>query len=394
MGGAWLACLALLVALATIMSCAQPIPPGGGPLDEQPPWLVAARPESAATGLGPVRELSFEFSEKMERTDAFRWLRLYPRQTIRQTRWQAARVAVVTLEEALPADTVVVVEIVPGMKDSHNVPQMRGRMWAFATGDSLADGEVVGTLVLEGKPVIGGVAELLPAGPDSVRLAQRPVLRRALTDSLGAFRLRWLPASGDRWLLRTFEDRNNDGRPGDNEAQRLWPDTLVLAPPLPRIDTGVRVLYPPTAPGSLAGRLEGRPAQAGRVVAFVAGIADGDTGYVPRPQTAAMATLNQAVPDTGRFVLTGAGPGLVRAVFFVDADGDSLFSAVGAPADSVWWLEPWAMVDSLRVEPGLAAPLPAPVWPDTLTPWARPVAPDTLAVSPADTVQTDPEEGD
>ena len=43
----------------------------------------------------------------------------------------------------------------------------------------------------------------------------------------------------------------------------------------------------------------------------------------------------------------------MRAIFFVDLDGDSLLSAFGDPADTLWALEPWAMVDSLDVEPGL-----------------------------------------
>lgn len=372
------------------------MPPGGGPVDETPPWLTVAAPESASTGHGAIDELRFEFSEKMDRQGAFRWLRIYPRQTIRSTRWQAARIARVQLETPLPADTVVVIEILPGMKDSHGVPQSRGRMWAIATGDSLPDGELTGSLVLERKPLIGGVVELLPAGPDTVRLAQRPVLRRATTDSTGIYRLRWLPAAGERWLLRTYDDRNRNWRPDENEAQRLWPDTLSLTADLPRQELGLRELFPPTAPGTLEGGLDRRPAGPGQVFAFVSGIAEGDTGHAPQPQQRT-ATANQAVPDTGRFTLTDAGPGLVRAIFFVDVDADSLLSAIGAPEDTLWFLEPWAVVDSITVEPGLPSSIPAPVWPDTLTPWPAPVEPDTaaadtLAVGVPDTLETTPPE--
>jgi len=365
-GGAWLLSLALLAGLATVLSCAHPMPPGGGPPDETPPWLTQAWPESAATGQGEVTELRFTFSEKMDRQDAFRWLRLYPRRTFRSTRWHGSQTAVVQLETALPPDSVAVVELLPGMKDNHGVPQPSGRMWPFATGDTLPTGVIEGSLVLENKPLIGGVVELLPDGPDTVRLQQRPVLRRARTDSTGTYRLAWLPKIGDGWLLRTY-------------------DTLRLSPDAPRLDLGLRTLYQPTTPGTLEGELEERPAAPGPIFAFLQTIAEEDTGFVPRPQPPAGGP-NQAVPDTGRFTLTEAGPGLVRAIFFVDRDGDSLFSAIPVPEDTLWTLEPWAMVDSVQVEPGLRAALPAPVWPDTLTPWSAPILPDTTIAAWPDTL--------
>lgn len=392
LSGAWLLSLALLFA------CANPEPPSGGPPDEVSPWLMAAFPESAAVAQGSVEELQFGFSEKMDRTEAYRWLTLYPKVNIRKTSWKGARLAKVRLEEPLPVDTVVVVELAPGMKDAHNVPQPLGRTFVFATGDSIFDGRLTGELVLDDAPLAGGVVEIIADGPDTVRLQQRPVLRRATTDSTGRWTLPWLPADGHGWLLRAYHDRNNDRRADDNEAQRLYPDTLRLTVEQPSLHTGLRILYAPDTPGTLEGALAARPDSAGGVFAFSLVVAEDDTGYVPVPQRAG-SPLAQAVADTGAFSLTGAGPGLVRAIFFVDLDGDSLFTAVGDTADTVWTLEPWALVDSLTVEPGLPQDILAPVWPDTLTPWPAPALalPDTAAtdslaahgdsttVAPADT---------
>ena len=354
------------------------MPPSGGPYDEVAPWLAIAVPESASTGHGPIKELRFTFSEKMDRTDAYRWLEIYPNRTISGTKWKGARQAIVKFEEPLPADTVVVVELLPGIQDKHKVPQSRGRIFVFATGDSIYDGEITGSLVLEDQPLGGGVVEIIADGPDTVKLAQRPVLRRTVADSSGVWRLRWLPANGDRWLLRAYADGNNDRRQADNEAVRLWPDTLSLTPDQPILDTGVRIIYKPDTPGELTGALVDRPDSSGAVMAFLLTIADTDTGYVPALQPAATG-MAQAVSDTGAFSLVEAGPGLVRAIFFVDVDGDSLLGALPQPADTLWALEPWALVDSLEVEPGLPSSMFAPVWPDTLTPWAAPVIPDTLA---------------
>lgn len=380
------------MSLALLFACAHPMPPPGGPRDEVEPWLVAFAPDSGAVAVGPIDELQFGFSEKMERADAYRWLNVYPKRVIRGTGWKGARVATVRLEEPLPADTVVVVEILPGMKDNHGVAQPRGRTFVFATGDSIPDGAITGSLVLETAPLGGGVVEILPDGPDTVRLAQRPVLRRAVADSGGHFRLQWLPADGEGWLLRAFEDRNGDRRPGDNEALRLYPDTLRLTGDAPTLDAGVRIVFKRDTAGVLTGVLAGRPDVSGPVLARVFGIAESDTGFVPAPDKPSAAP-GAAVADTGRFEIPDAGPGLVRAVFFVDTDGDSLLGAVGDPADTLWTLEPWALVDSITVEPGLPAAMDAPVWPDTLTPWPAPpppdttlAAPDSLGMAPADSL--------
>jgi len=358
--------------------------PGGGPVDEQPPWLVAAYPESATTGVGPIDELQFGFSEKMDRQDAFRWLTTYPRRTVRKTSWDGARVAKVELEEPLPADTVVVVELAPGMRDAHRVPQDRGRTFVFATGDSVPDGEITGTLLLGEDPLRDGVVEIYADGPDSVRVERRPVLRRALTDSTGAWTLRWLPADGHGWLLRAFQDGNNDRHAGEREAERLWPDTLRLWPEHRRLDVGERVLFAPGTPGMLVGRLGARPDDAGPVLAQTQAIAEDDTGFVPAPSPRGW-TPATLVPDTGRYTLEDAGPGLVRAVYFVDLDGDSLWTAIGDEADTLWTLEPWALIDSIQVQPGLPTEVPAPIWPDTLTPWPAPEQPadesDTTAAA-------------
>jgi hypothetical protein len=358
-------------------------------VDRTPPHLAAAEPESGSAGHGALDRVRFAFSEKMEREDAFRWLAVFPDRKIRDTDWDGARVATVEFETPLPADTVVVVEIQPGMSDAHGVPQPRGRIFAFATGDSLYAGSLGGGVVLQEEPLPAAVVELLPTGPDSVRLVQRPVLRRAVADSAGLWKLRWLPADGEPWLLRIYDDRNGDRRAGENEASRIFPDTLRLTAAEPSRDIGLRTIYRPDTPGSLEGELDGRPDVPGPVFAFTLEIAAEDTGYVPAPD-AAGAPPAVAVPDTGRFTLPEAGPGMVRAVFFVDQDGDSLFSAVGDTADTMWALEPWALVDSLTVEPGLPADLPAPVWPDTLTLWPAPERPDTTAALPPDSLAITP----
>ncbi len=365
--------------LALVAACAQVEAPPGGPVDELPPRLIAAVPDSGAAGLGQgVSVLRFTFSEKMERADAYRWLTLYPPVAVRKTTWHGLREAEVQLESPLPADTVVVVELLGNLKDAHGLAGKQARRYPLATGSALPGGEISGSLILDDKPLAGGVVVLRSAAADSLEWSLRPALRRAVADSLGRFRFAWLEPGGP-YLVQAMRDGNGNLRADEGEAQRLLPDTVLVTAEQPNVDLGATTVYQPNAPGLLVGRLAGRPALPGPVYAFTLKIVEPDTGWTPAPQDP-RATPGTAVPDSGLATLPEAGPGLVRAIFFVDASGDS-------DSSGAWALEPWALVDSLDVPPGLDAPFPAPVWPDTLTSWPAPVAaPDSLA-APADTTR-------
>jgi hypothetical protein len=370
--------------LALIAACAQVEAPPGGPIDEVPPRLIAVVPDSGAVGVGGLSVLRFAFSEKMEKADAVRWLVLYPPVPVRKTSWHGLREAEVQLESPLPADTVVVIEMLAGMKDAHGLPGLQARRYPIATGGVLPGGEITGSLILEDKPLAGGVVTLRAAAADTLDWTRRPVVRRAVADTLGRYRFSWL-APGGPYLVQAMRDDNSNLRADEGEAQRLLPDTVQVTAETPSVDLGQAIVYLPTAPGRLVGRLAARPPLAGPVIAFTLKFADPDTGWSPAPQ-AAGGKAGTAVPDTGLASLPKAGPGLVRAIFFVDASGDSLLSAIPlAAADSsgAWVLEPWALVDSLLVPPGLEAAFPAPVWPDTLTTWPAPIAaPDSSQAAP------------
>jgi hypothetical protein len=396
------AALAQAAILAGLTACAIPMAPPGGPVDRTPPTLASAWPESGATEIGEAREISLLFSEKMTPVAAESFVRLYPPREFAKTRWKGRREARIELEEPLPADTVFVLEVTGALKDAHGVAAKGSRRWPFATGDRLPDGALSGLLVLEGKPLVGGVVELFPVPPDTLEFFQQPVLRRTVTDSLGAFTLPWLPVPGGPWLLRAFADGNGDLHPGEQEAQRLLPRGLLdrraggdslAAPTLSeriarqrepaqvaldsthrRRTLGLTELFPPGRPGVLLGRLDSLLAWNGPVRAWPMTISEEDTGWTPAPQERVPRNL-QDVPRDSLAAIREAGPGLVRLVLFVDADGDSLLSALPAAAGrdtAPWFLEPFVVLDSLEVDPGLESAFPPPLFPVTLSPWSPP----------------------
>ncbi|MHB8078339.1 MAG: Ig-like domain-containing domain [Candidatus Krumholzibacteriia bacterium] len=365
-----LAGLAAALALALGAACATIEPPRGGPEDKTPPRLTAAWPESGAVGLKEVRELRFTFGEKVDPRQAARFIRTYPPLDIRNTAWEGRRTARIELGAPLPPDTVIVVEVPPGLPDMHRVVGTESRVWAIATADSLPGGEIAGSLVLGGKALRTGVVDLLPALPESLPWGRRPVLRRADTDSLGRFRFRWLDAPGGPWLLHAWADPDHDRRAGEGEAARLLPDTLRISAASPRLALAAITLHAPSDPGTVAGVVDSTPPWTAPLYGWVERITDSDSGWTAAPATR-RPPGQQPVPRGTRVVWNKAGPGLVRLILFADLNGDSLLSVTALPPDSVKrWLEPHVLVDSLVVAPGLETVFHAPRFPATLTPWA------------------------
>ena len=267
-----------LLLLGLGLGCATVEAPSGGPEDKTPPAIVAMFPDSGSRALPETRNLVFVFSEKMETVPAERFLVLYPAVPVQKTKWHGHREVEVILSEPLPPDTVVVVEIRPGLIDAHRVASVTGRRYPLATAVDFPAGELTGQLVYKDQPLIQGVVELYDVPPDTLEYFRQPILRRAQTDSLGVYRFAWLPVPGGPWLLRAFADANKDLRPGENEAQRLLPGQFALVDSAPRYQVGFVTLFDPKTPGRLVGDLVGLAPWPGQVLGWAMAITEEDTG--------------------------------------------------------------------------------------------------------------------
>ncbi|PID79242.1 hypothetical protein CSA17_03935 [bacterium DOLJORAL78_65_58] len=377
----------LAAGLVFLASCAVVEPPPGGPVDNIPPYLMSVQPDSGSTGLGEVKELRFRFSEKMERANSFSWLYFFPDQRVRKTKWKGATEAIVYLEEPLPADTLVVVEVAGAMRDAHKVKNKRSRRFPLATADSIPDGSLAGILIFEEKPLQDGVVELYGLQPDTLEYFRRPMIRRTVTDERGAFVFHWLPVPSGPYLVRAFQDKDNNLRPGESDPQRLLPDTLLVDATAGMANLGVTTLYAPTTPGRLLADPFAAPSWDGAVGAWAMAVTESDTGFYPEPVAAGRGDFGWLSPAEGG-VLKEVRPGVNRVISFVDVDGDSAFSVVpdtllahargiaSTAADSVsWFLEPWVVTEGVELEPGLAARFQVPAWGDSLTAWEAPPPP-------------------
>jgi Big-like domain-containing protein len=401
--------LVLALALSMCLACATIEQPTGGPEDKTPPEVLRISPDSASVGLRGVDKLVLEFSEKVDPKPAERVLKFYPDLEVKKTKWHARRTMEVIFTDTLPADTVIVVELPPGFTDVHRVKMTSAHVYPLATADSLPKAYITGSLIHKNEPAAGAVVELYDVPPDTLDWSRQPILRRAATDSNGVFTLPWLQPGGGPYLLRAFVDRNQDYRAAENEPQRLLPGEFIIPMSPPIVNAGLFIVYAPTDPGLISTVTPDSISGERRLFGWPTKIAEEDTGFVPMHSRTPPGPIMALTPGDTTLWDT-AGPGLVRAIFFTDLDGDSLLSAVAtdtlvirrempdtASADStatmladvdsiVWKWEPWALADSIKVEPGLETRFDFPALDDSLRPCLTPpppipvfTPPDTLA---------------
>ncbi len=378
-----------LLGLSGLLACAVVESPPGGPVDTVPPTLISFQPDSAAVVPGAIDRLSFTFSEKMNRVSAGSWLHLYPPRKFRKTSWHGAVRAEVQLETPLLPDTVVVVEVTATMKDAHKVSGLIERRFPIFTGGTPPTGRIKGSLVMADSALSGAMVELYAVPPDSLNWEDQPLLRRVRCDSMGIFRLDWLPVPAGPYLLNGFADPDRNARQGEKEAHRLLPDTVRITEDTPTVELQPVELFPVDTPGDLRFIPRRTMPPSPQYLVFTQAITDADTGWTPAPtayDSLVFSVLDSAVTDTVRGV--AAGPN--RVIFFADLDRDSSFSVIaeslviglGDPAlyvlsDSLadttgYALEPWLGMEPVRIEPGLLNTLPLSGGPFTIVPWAAP----------------------
>ncbi len=404
--------LALLLCAFGLGACAVVEAPPGGPVDIVPPALVSFAPDSGAVNLGAIDHFQWTFSEKMNRVGAGGWLHFYPAQKIRKTSWHGATRADVLLENPLPADTVVVVEITANMKDAHKVSGFIERRFPIATGDSIPVGRVGGSLVMADSALTGGMIELYSVPDDSSSLDEQTLLRRTRCDANGHFDLEWLPVPSGPYLLKGFADGDKNARIGEKEGRRVFPDTVSLTREEPEIDLKTLEVFPVDTPGNLKLEPLGQLPETPGFVAFIQAIAANDTGWTPGPvpfDSLTFTFLDSAIVDT----VLGLTPGPNRLVLFADLDADSTLSIVpdslilhrrdplfftvsdSAGDTTGYSLEPWLGVEPVMIEPGLLNTMDLPNLPFVLVP-ATGAPVDTLSgeVANTDTIPPQPAPAD
>ncbi len=143
------AMLAGWIMLTHLMSCANQVPPSGGPEDKTPPRVISTKPDNEAVRVPRDVTVELEFSEKIDR-DTFRdalFISPEPAEDIK-LKFKGRRV-LLSFQSPLLRERTYVITLGTNLKDNHGVAMASSFTLAFSTGARLDKGEITGRVVDE-----------------------------------------------------------------------------------------------------------------------------------------------------------------------------------------------------------------------------------------------------
>lgn len=208
MGRSGLGSLVLLLA-----GCARVLPPPGGPLDRDPPVIIATTPDSVAVLPEFRGEAVFTFSEVISEGsspnfglgtgDLEKLVILSPSAAVPVIRWRRDRIAVRPREGWQP-HRVYRIELLPGLPDLSGNRSERGAVITLTTGAERP------TWLLRGRVVSWASRRPVPQGLVEAVLMPDSLPYRTLADSAGRFTLGPIPFG--EYLVFGVVDQNRNFR--------------------------------------------------------------------------------------------------------------------------------------------------------------------------------------
>lgn len=211
-----------------VASCANPMPPTGGPPDRTPPAIADISPAPGEVNVSPDA-VFIRFSEYVDLTSfnrAFSFTPEFEQQP--EIRWRGRSVRI-SFPEPLRENTTYIVTIGTELRDVRGVALTEPITIAFSTGNEINQGRIAGQVVGAQKSEgIQGIDIYAYALPDSLPLAQLPERPdyRTQTDAEGNFELAYL--NPQRYYVIALQDRNRNRLPDVAEAFAVPPDFAVL----------------------------------------------------------------------------------------------------------------------------------------------------------------------
>ncbi len=223
-----LACRLLLLACVFFAGCAVPVPPAGGPPDQDPPTLVSSDPED-----GSVSQLTdriiFEFDERIDVRSAAQAISIIPEfSSPLDVRANGNRITV-AFPEALRENTTYIISLDTRFRDAHNVALNKPLTVAFGTGPNINQGRLRGNVLtaLDGKPA--AAIDIFAYAIDSTSafsLESAPDYRTE-TDQQGSFSLSYLREAS--YFVLAVRDVNGNRLLDPIEATAVPPDAQLVA---------------------------------------------------------------------------------------------------------------------------------------------------------------------
>ena len=190
------------------ISCANPIPPTGGPKDLDPPVLLSTNPENKTLNY-QQSTISLEFDEYIKEENLLTQLMITP--NIDGTyKYQLSRNRItLTFEEPFDSATTYTLNFREGIKDitEGNVPP--NLKFVFSTGDFLDSASVNGTVrSLMTKELLEDISVSLYVDPDTATVFDTPPRYTTLTDENGVFFLENI--KNGNYNIYSVDDQNRN----------------------------------------------------------------------------------------------------------------------------------------------------------------------------------------
>jgi len=261
------------IALLTVVltgACARMGAPRGGPEDRIPPMVVSTEPDTFAV-IEPTEDpVKIRFSERIsERPVTVSTLeqavRVSP--TTSDVRVKHGRNGLeISLQGGFEAGTVYRISVLPLIQDRFGNPMRDVFEFFFSTGPDFEANVVAGVVTdrLTGSPVESIRVDAVPALDTTAAGDAAPTEEEAssgeeeeavvvpaytsVTDSLGIFAIRYLPAA--RYRLVAFEDQNRNGVANFSERQDEQA-VLIVGPADTLMPLYFDLLQPDTTPAHL-----------------------------------------------------------------------------------------------------------------------------------------------
>jgi uncharacterized protein (DUF2141 family) len=191
-----------------VVSCANPIPPTGGPRDLDPPVLLATSPDNKSLNYNEP-EISLEFNEYIKEENLLTQLMITPNLKGNYNYRVNRNRIVLTFDEPFDSATTYTLNFREGIKDitEGNVPP--NLKFVFSTGSFLDSASVNGTTrSLMTKELLEDITVSLYVDPDTITVFDSPPRYSTITDENGVFSIENI--KNGNYLLYAFNDKNHN----------------------------------------------------------------------------------------------------------------------------------------------------------------------------------------
>ena len=190
------------------LSCANPIPPTGGPRDLDPPVLLSTNPEHKTLNFNQS-QISLEFDEYIKEENLLTQLMITPSITGTYKYQLNRNIITLTFDEPFDSATTYTLNFREGIKDitEGNVPP--NLKFVFSTGDFLDSASVNGTIrSLMTKELLEDVSVSLYQDPDTATIFDTPPRYTTLSDENGVFLLENI--KNGSYNIYSLDDKNRN----------------------------------------------------------------------------------------------------------------------------------------------------------------------------------------